>query len=91
MTPTDESRPAANGAAASGAGAAMLPPRVPHARLLRVDHDLRRGVRTVTVACPYCRRRHVHGVSPSNAVPVGSRLSHCIDRTPEPYLIGPVE
>jgi hypothetical protein len=54
------------------------------AKVIAVQRD-RRGVRTVTVACPYCRptrggnpRKHTHGWGDGDAEP-GSRVSHCLD------------
>lgn len=38
----------------------------------------RRGVRSVTVVCPFCGCTHVHGWPPDHAQP-GHRLSHCSD------------
>lgn len=36
----------------------------------------RRGVRTVTIRCPYCSRLHSHGW-PLDNEDVGHRLAHC--------------
>jgi len=43
----------------------------------------RDGVRLVFVACPYCRRKHVHGW-PFEAPDVGLRVSHCHRPAGEP-------
>jgi hypothetical protein len=54
-----------------------LSTKLPVAVVLSVDVD-RRGVRTVTVVCPYrCRaRRHVHGF-PTGDIEIGHRVAHC--------------
>lgn len=36
-------------------------------------------VRTVTIRCPYCSKRHVHGWPLGDAAP-GWRRPHCVDR-----------
>ena len=43
------------------------------------------GVRLVIVACPYCRRKHVHGWPPEYAdSDVGPRVAHCHRPNGEP-------
>lgn len=82
----EESRPGT-------ASATSLPGSTPTstARIINVRHG-QDGVRTLTVACPYCGRRHRHGWPPEDKTP-GIRLSHCrpTRRHPElaarPYLI----
>lgn len=44
--------------------------------IVLATHVDRRGIRTVTVRCPYCKRRHIHGWPLSSADP-GVRASHC--------------
>ncbi|MGB9307119.1 MAG: hypothetical protein WCB92_26585 [Mycobacterium sp.] len=48
-------------------------------------------VRTVTIRCPYCTRRHTHGWPEGDAAP-GFRRPHCDDRTihtPDYYIAAP--
>lgn len=79
-TSTAERRPQIEDAAAAKVHAAKpdtttvaQPPTIAPERASRPD---RHGHRTVSVRCPYCGRRHVHGM-PSDGGPVGHRLSHC--------------
>ncbi len=52
------------------------PPELwPRAHVARVTVD-RRGIRTVTVNCPWCHRAHTHGW-PTTDPDVGLRHSHC--------------
>lgn len=46
----------------------------------------RDGVRTVSVRCPYCRRRHIHGW-PESASSPWRVLSHCMTMRPRDYVI----
>jgi hypothetical protein len=61
------------------------------AKVVAVQRD-RRGVRTVTVACPYCRSRngkpgrHTHGWGDDSPEP-GSRVPHCVDGRRRGYRI----
>ena len=53
---------------------------------------LERDGRTVVVACPFCRRQHVHGVPGATLDAEGTydaRLSHCHDREHRSYLLVP--
>lgn len=69
-----ENRPReANSGAAQTAWTATA--TIPDAEVLAVALD-RRGVRTVTVACPYCGRTHTHGWPEGEDAP-GVRLAHC--------------
>lgn len=73
MTPAKQNRPAGNGTAQETAWTATA--TIPDAAVIDVSLD-RRGVRTVTVACPYCGRTHTHGW-PEGADAPGVRLAHC--------------
>ncbi len=53
----------------------------------RVLAVLERGGRTVTVRCPFCRKRHVHGVP--DAASYGPRQSHCHGRDAQTYVLVP--
>jgi hypothetical protein len=46
----------------------------------------RRNGRCVTVICPYCARRHVHGWPEDDSAAPGLRQSHCQDGG-QPYFI----
>jgi hypothetical protein len=48
------------------------------AEVVKVHVD-RRGVRSVTVKCPHCPRRHTHGWPQGDREP-GLRRPHCLDR-----------
>ena len=51
-----------------------------------VQAVLARSGRTVRVRCPFCSRKHVHGVPDGN---YGTRRSHCLDRPPRSYILVP--
>ncbi len=45
------------------------------------------GVWGVTVICPYCGLRHLHGGGNGDKPKLGSRLSHCMDRPAQLYRL----
>jgi hypothetical protein len=58
------------------------------AEVVKVGVD-RRGVRTVTVKCPHCSRRHTHGWPQGDAEP-GLRRPHCRNGVGDYFISAPV-
>jgi hypothetical protein len=91
-TPTREERPPAKEAApdlstATKQATTTVPPSPaavpghagtvpPVVQALRVSAPDRYGNRSVTVPCPWCHRRHLHGL-PAGDTDVGHRVTHC--------------
>lgn len=65
-----------------------VPTSVPHVTPLRVQVS-RKGVRTVSIKCPFCNRPHVHGwpLSDGDGPAELSRVSHCVDGEARTYRI----
>lgn len=53
-------------------------PEPPTIAVERVSQPDKHGNRTVTVRCPYCHGRHLHGLPVGDdTTAVGHRLAHC--------------
>lgn len=65
-----------------------VPTSVPHVPAQRVQVS-RKGVRTVSVQCPFCNRLHVHGwpLTDGDEPAELSRVSHCVGVESRTYRI----
>lgn len=57
---------------------------LPIAPVIRVQTG--RSTRTVTVSCPFCRRKHLHGWSYVSDG-IGSRVAHCSEGRGRTYFV----
>lgn len=56
---------------------------IPEAPVIATHTNHRSGIRTVTIACPYCNQHHTHGWPlGTGAAGLGHRVSHCYTGRP---------
>lgn len=56
--------------------------------VIPIEVHLSRGVRTVVITCPFCKKRHTHGWPLGSTEPPGSRVPHCLGLDkPSQYFI----